>query len=201
MRMKEKLELKSTSDRKEIVSLLRDGKIGLFPTDTVWGICCRMDNESSVNRVFEIKNREKNKPFLILAENVLQIKKYAVVDEFSHKKIFDFWPGPLTVVLKAKKENVLPVVRAQGDTIGVRIPDYEEILEIIKNLGVPIVAPSANISGENTPTEFKEIDKRIVDAVDFIVEGECKMKKPSTIVDCSSEKIKIIREGAIDFKI
>lgn len=201
MKMKEKLELQKSSDREKIVKLLKEGKIGLFPTDTVWGICCRMDNASSINRIFEIKKREKNKPFLILSESISQIEKYALLVNFKHKEVFNFWPGPLTAILKAKKQNVLPVVRSNGETIGVRIPDYKEILEIIRKLGVPIVAPSANLSGENTPAKLSEIKKSIIDAVDFIVLGECKIKKPSTIVDCSNENIKVVREGAVDFKL
>lgn len=198
--MKEKLELANDNDRKTIVKYLKEGKIGLFPTDTVWGICCRMDEKSSVERVFEIKNREKNKPFLVLASNKDQVDKYAHIESLRVVEIIEkYWPGPLTIILNAKQENVLATVRAGGTTLAVRIPDYRQVLGIISELGVPIIAPSANLSGEKAPIYFDEIDERIINAVDFIVSGECKIKEPSTIIDCTQSDIKIIREGAVEF--
>ena len=200
--MKEKLELANINDRKRIARSLKEGKIGLFPTDTVMGICCRMDNTSSVERVFKIKNREKNKPFLILTSDIAQVKKYANINNPKVLKITEkYWPGPLTIILNAKKESVLSAVRAGGETIAVRIPDYDDLTSIISEVGVPLIAPSANLAGEKTPVNFEEIDNKIVNAVDFIVQGECKMKKPSTIIDCSKNDIKIIREGAVKFKL
>lgn len=199
--MKEKLKLKKASDRKKIASYLSQGKIGLFPTDTVWGICCRMDDINSVERVFEIKNREKSKPFLILAENILQVEKYVYLDGLAQRIVKKYWPGALTVVLNSKEENVLSIVRAGGKTVAVRIPDYDEIREIISVVGVPLIAPSANLTGENPPGNLNEIDERIIQAVDFIVVGECKIKQPSTIIDITHKKPKTIREGAVKFTI
>lgn len=201
MRMKEKLKLKKASDRKKIASYLSTGKIGLFPTDTVWGICCRMDDPASVERVFEIKNREKNKPFLILVESISQIEKYANMDDSAKIIAKKYWPGALTVVLNSKEENVLPIVRASGNTVAVRIPDYDEIRKIISIVGAPLIAPSANLSGEKPPEDLNEVDERIIKAVDFIVVGECKIKQPSTIIDLTHNKPKIIREGAVKFTI
>jgi len=200
--MKERLELKNPFDRGEIVAFLKEGKVGLFPTDTVWGICCRMDNIASVKKVFEIKNREKIKPFLILASDIAQVQKYTNIDNSKVLKITEkYWPGPLTIILNAKKESVLSTVRAGGETIAVRIPDYDDLTSIISEVGVPLIAPSANISGENAPVYFDEIDGRIINAVDFIVQGECKMKEPSTIIDCTQSEKRIIREGAVKFKL
>ncbi len=200
--MKEKLRLQDSSSRNRIKKLLKEGKIGLFPTDTIYGICCRMDSKSSVERIYSIKQREENKPFLILASSVSQVADYANLDSENFPEVIKkYWPGPLTVILKAYKDKVLSQVRAGGDTIAVRIPDYPELSEIISEIDVPLVAPSANISGEIAPGEYSQVDKKIVDAVDFVVIGECKMKKPSTIVDCSGEKTRIVREGAIDIKI
>jgi len=201
MKMKERLELKNSFDRKIIVERLREGKIGLFPTDTVWGICCSIDSKSSIERIYKIKKREKNKPLLALASDYLQVERYAFLDNSKKEKISKYWPGPLTVVLKAKKEKVLPIVRSDGDTIAIRVPDYHFLLEIIGDLGVPVVAPSANFSGEITPESFSDVDIRIVNAVDFVVMGECKIKKPSTIIDSSSEDVRVLRRGALEFKI
>ncbi len=201
--MKEKLELSKSSDRERIVKYLRQGKIGLFPTDTVYGICCRMDNERSVERIFNIKKRDQNKPFLILGSGFDFISKYIYLDRDKIKKdiIDKYWPGPLTVVFKSRKENVPDIVNSFKDTIAVRIPDYEYLREVISNLGVPIVAPSANISGLDAPSEYGLVDERIINAVDFVVLGECKMGKPSTIIDCSGGPVTLIREGAVSIKL
>lgn len=198
--MKEKLELRKKADRKKIAELLRKGNIGLFPTDTVWGICCSLKNEDAVKRIFEIKQREKDKPFLLLAKDVNQVNEY-IKGEIKKAIVDKYWPGPLTIVMKANLKKVPSVVRAGKDTVAVRIPNYPEILEILEDLDFPIVAPSANLAGHHTPANFDEIDRVIVKSVDFIVAGECKIKKPSTIVDCSGEHVKVLRKGAIDFRI
>lgn len=200
--MKEKLNLNNTRDRRQICQLLREGKVGLFPTDTIYGICCRMDSKLCVERVFDIKKREKKKPFLILASSINQVREYADLSSKKSIKLVDrYWPGPLTVVLKAKEDKVLSQVRSGGATVALRIPDYPELTEIISEINIPLIAPSANLSGEDAPKEYTQVNKDIVDAVDFVVLGECKMKKPSTIVDCSRDDIEILREGAIDVDV
>lgn len=201
MEMKEKLDIQNPSDRKKIINLLEIGKIGIFPTDTVFGICCRMDSNSSIKKIYEIKNREENKPFLVLASNISQIEEYAYLNEKAKILAGKYWPGPLTIILESKIEKVDPILRANRSTVGVRIPKFAELTEVIENLGIPIVAPSANISGRQAPIEFNQIDKEIVEKVDFIVTGECKIKKPSTIIDSTNENLMVIREGAIDINL
>lgn len=198
--MNDKLELKNPKDRKKIADLLNNGKVGLFPTDTVWGLCCSVKNENAVKRIFEIKQREKDKPFLILGSSIDQLSGYTE-SELRNEITDKYWPGPLTIVYKANKKKVPSIIRAGKNTVAMRIPNYKEILEILNLLKEPIVAPSANLSGEKTPSSFSEVDRKIVEAVDFIVGGECKIKKPSTIIDCSGSSTRILREGAVDFKI
>ncbi len=195
--MKEKLELKKSTDRKKIVELLTQGKIGLFPTDTVWGICCRMDDANSVEKIFEIKNREKNKPFLVLASDIATVKKIAKFDSKTEEIMKKYWPGPLTIVLNSIKDKVLPIVSAHKKTIAVRIPDNKNLVEIISKLGTPLVAPSANISGKEPALKLDDVNEEIIIRVDFIVLGECKMKKPSTIIDCSVSNFSVVRVGAL----
>ena len=199
----EKLQLSNILHRNKIISYLNQGKVGLFPTDTVYGICCRMDKKSAVERIFDIKKRDRSKPFLVLADSLKTAERYIELDLDPQKKsiIDKYWPGALTIAFKAKPEKVFPIIRASKNTIAFRVPDYSFLTDIIAQVGVPIVAPSANISGKLTPHEFEAVDKRIVDNVDFIVVGECKMGIASTIIDFSEKKVNVIREGSIKVEL
>ncbi len=202
--MYEKLSLQKKVDKKQITAYLRQGKIGLFPTDTVYGVCCRVDDSGAVERIFQIKRREKEKPVLILSDTFERAKKYIknYNIDFQKKQIIEkYWPGPLTIVFPANLKKVPSIVRAGGDTIAIRIPDKDDLREVIEELGVPIVAPSANLSGGKTFSSLARIDEKILSGVDFIVDGECTIKSASTIIDFSKDKIEILRHGALDLSL
>jgi len=197
--MKEILRLTDPNDQKKIIENFTQGMIGLFPTDTVFGICCRIDDINSVKKIFKIKKRDKSKPFLVLCSNYNLVKKY-IVDDLDNRKreiIRKFWPGPLTIIFNANIENSDSIVRAGRDTLAVRVPNNMDITNIIKGIGVPLVAPSANISGQLAPANLSEVSREIIDAVDFIVDGECTIKSPSTIVDITKNDIVVVRAGEI----
>jgi L-threonylcarbamoyladenylate synthase len=97
--------------------------------------------------------------------------------------------------------KVSSFVRGGGSTLGVRIPNHPIALSLIKGVGVPILGPSANFHGEKTPYCFKDLDPNLIALVDYIVEGECIIKQPSTVIDCSIKPWKIIRQGAIKIKL
>ena len=186
-----------SSPTEQAVTLLKEGKIGVFPTDTAYGIGCRMDDEKSVKRVFEIRKRPEEKAMIVLVSSIKMAEEYAEFSTEVKEKIVDnYWPGPLTIVLPCKKNKVPSIVRADGEALALRLPDNPELLEIINQVGVPLIAPSANFSGEDTPFSSQEVDKELLKLVDFAIAGECTMKKVSTIIDCSSSKWSIIREGA-----
>jgi len=186
-----------SSPTEQAVTLLKEGKIGVFPTDTAYGIGCRMDSKSAVKKVFEIRNRPEEKAMIVLVGSIKMAEEYAEFSPEVKEKIIDnYWPGPLTIVLTCKKKKVPSIVRADGDTLALRFPDNTELLEIINQVGVPLIAPSANFSGEDTPFSSQEVDRELLKLVDFAIAGECTMKKVSTIIDCSSSKWSIIREGA-----
>ena len=109
-----------------------------------------------------------------------------------------FWPGALTIVYPAKKDAVTVLVLGGGTKIGIRMPKHWKILKVIKEVGEPILGPSANFHGEETPYKYADINPELLKKVDLIIPGYCKIKKASTVVDCSLEKLKIIRYGAVD---
>ena len=185
------------TDIKQAIEILKSGGIVIFPTDTAFGIGCRMDRENAVSRLFEIRKRPREKAVPVLADSIEMVKEYvSEIPEDAKLLMEQYWPGALTIVLKANS-NVSLLVRGGGDTVGFRIPNNDTVQTIIAGVGVPILGPSANFAGEKTPFEFEDLDKELVKLVDFVVAGECTIKKPSTVIDCSEKPFRILREGAI----
>ena len=182
----------------ECAKVLKDGGIIIFPTETVYGIGANALYKNSVQKIYDVKERPGEKPLSIMVSDIDKISDYAIISNEIEKKIIEnFMPGPITIVLK-RKEKVLDYVSSGKDTIGVRIPDNKIILEILKKAGVPIVAPSANISGKPSGIIFEDILKDFNGKVDVCVNGgECKLAEPSTIVQVIDNKINILRQGKI----
>ncbi len=186
------------ASKKDATKMFSEGKIGIFPTDTAYGIGCRMDDPKAVNKIYEFRNRPREKALLVLASTIEMASKYVLMEDDVKNKLQKYWPGGLTVILKCKKENVCENVRANGDTLAVRVPDNRELCEIIQEVGVPIVAPSANYSGQPTPLRFEDVDKNLAGKVDFVLKGMCTMEGVSTIVDATVVPWEIVRQGVVD---
>ena len=187
----------------EAVKILNRGGIIIFPTDTAFGIGCRIDDEKAVQRLFKIRNRPLSQATPILVSGLEMAKEYAteIPEEVIQKLINPFWPGALTIILKAKTEKIPSLVRGGGETIGVRMSNHPTTLEIIKKVGCPILGPSANFHGGNTPYEFKDLDPKLISLVDYVIKGECLVKRASTVIDCTQTPWKVLRQGAIEIKI
>lgn len=183
----------------DIAEKFKKGKIGIFPTDTAFGIGCRMDNSEAVKKIYAIRNRPAEKSLLVLVSSIKMAQEYVYIDDEVHKKLIDnYWPGGLTIIFPSIKGKIIPAVNANGTTLAIRLPDNDFLREVIERVGVPIVAPSANFSGENTPFEISEIDPALIQKVDFVVDGMCTMKGVSTIIDVTKKPWKVIRKGIVD---
>jgi L-threonylcarbamoyladenylate synthase len=187
----------------QAVKVFNQGGIVIFPTDTAFGIGCRIDNEESIKRLFEIRKRPQTQATPVLVDGLVMAQAFLqpISQEVIEKLIKPFWPGALTIVLPSKIEKVPDLARGGGDTLGVRMPNHSTALEIIKQVGVPILGPSANLHGEKTPYEFKDLDNELIKLVDFVVEGECQTKQTSTVIDCAVHPWKILRQGAIRIEL
>ncbi len=187
----------------EAVRILNEGGIVIFPTDTAYGIGCRMDNEDSVERLFSIRKRPQSQATPVLFNSIEMMKDYLldIPKEVKEKLMDKYWPGALTIVLPCKTEKISRLVRGNSNNLGVRIPDNDITLSIIKKVGVGVLGPSANFYGEKTPYNFEDLDPELVSLVDFVVNGECKLKQTSTVVDCSVKPWQIIREGAVKLNL
>ncbi len=178
--------------------IIKKGGIVIFPTDTVFGIGCRIDYEKSVARLFEIRKRPHYKAVPVLVSSIEMAEEY--VDKIDPEVRFlmdKYWPGGLTIVLKCRKEKIPSPARGGGDTIGIRMPNHKTLLKLIKKVGVPILAPSANFSGGLTPLKISDLDPKLVELVDYVILGRCTIKQSSTVVDCTKMPFKILRDGAV----
>jgi L-threonylcarbamoyladenylate synthase len=183
----------------QAVQVFNQGGIVIFPTDTAYGIGCRMDNEKAVQRLFTLRKRPLTQATPVLISSIEMAQKYLLpIPKDVKEQLLDiYWPGALTIIFNCIKMKVPELVRGGGDSLGVRIPNHQTILAIIKRIGVPILGPSANFHGEKTPYSFEDIDKELVKQIDYVIEDTCDMKKVSTLIDCTVSPWKILREGAV----
>ena len=177
--------------------LKKDGIISV-PTDTVYGICAIINSIKARDNLIIAKNRPINKSFPIMCADEEQIKSIAIVDEKIEKIIHNFMPGPITLVLN-KTPELPEYVNNGGKTIAVRMASSKILEELIRKTGSPVFMTSANQSGKSTCTNLDEIEKEIP-TLNGMLEGNVSFGKGSTIVDCVSEPIKILREGPISLE-
>lgn len=182
------------------IQVLRSGGIVIFPTDTAFGIGCRMDDYQAVDRLFAIRKRSLTQatPVLVAGDG-MAITYYLDPPEIVRRLMKQYWPGALTIIARCKKERVHSPIRGGGETIGFRMPNHETALALIRGVGVPILGPSANFSGHPTPYRDEDLDPELVKLVDFVVSGEAgsRYAGPSTVVDCSVAPYRIVRQGAV----
>jgi L-threonylcarbamoyladenylate synthase len=181
-----------------------EGKIIAFPTDSVYGIGGDPQNLEVIEKIYKIKFRDRSKGLLLLVSDFEEALKVAEFNEISKKLAENFWPGQLTLILKRKEPNIIPLeLTGFQNTIGLRIPDNEIILRILKLLQEKgyfggIIGTSANYSGEHPSISGEEVTKKILSPIDLIIDsGKSKSKIPTTIVDCTVKKLKILRVGKI----
>lgn len=187
-------------DTLKAIEILKRGGIVIFPTDTAYGIGCRIDNEESLKKLFEIRRRPKDKPLLVLVDSIKMAQDYLlpIPKKVKDNIVKNYWPGKLTIILKCNVNKIPSLVRAGKDALGVRFPNDPSLLELIRKVGVPIVAPSANFSGAKTPFRLEDLDPKLIELVDYVLKGNIdSSKKASTIIDCTAEPWKIVRQGAI----
>lgn len=183
---------------KEVANIIKNGGVVVFPTETVYGIGVNAYSESAVKKLYEIKKRNYNKPISLLISNFNMINDVAKdITKLEYALINEFFPGPLTVILK-KKDIVPDIVTSNGDTVGVRMSTNEIALRLIEYAGVPIATTSCNISGEESKVELADIIEVFDNKVDCYIDGgKSKIGIGSTVVNLVDNKPEILREGVI----
>jgi tRNA threonylcarbamoyl adenosine modification protein (Sua5/YciO/YrdC/YwlC family) len=179
------------------VEVLKSGGVIIYPTDTVYGIGCDIFSKDALERVFSIKSDSNQKLFSFVCSDLKDISRYAIVSDFAYKTMKKLLPGPYTFILPAAK-LVPKKLWTKRKTVGIRIPDHPVALKLVELLGNPIISTSAsNRKGEVLfdPIEIKSV---LGSQVDLMLVSGSLAGKPSSIVDLSTEKPEIVREGAGD---
>ena len=181
-------------------SVLKNGGLVVFPTETVYGLGALLSATDAVHRIYEIKGRDEKKPLSILIGNTEQMEELAPASEerkAAMRLAEAFWPGPLTVVLP--KTGIVPdIVTAGGSTVGFRMPVHQFALELLHAAGEPVVTTSANLSGQPAAVSAEEAIRALDGKVELIIAGgECPVQVPSTVVGLQEDGILIFREGII----
>jgi len=186
----------------EAIDYLKRGSLIAYPTDTFYGLGVDISIEPAIERIFQVKGRERDKPILILVARIEDL--YNLVDDlrfsYIHKLMEHFWPGPLTMVFRAS-EQISPLLIGSTGKIGIRLPNHPLCQQLVKTLGAPITATSANISGMKEINDPAEVLRIFDDRIDLLIDGGItRGSAPSTVVDVTGEKPVILREGMISLK-
>ncbi|MEE8465161.1 MAG: L-threonylcarbamoyladenylate synthase [Dehalococcoidia bacterium] len=186
----------------QAVRRLKDGGVVAMPTDTLYGLAADVFNPAALDRIFAVKGRSDDLALPVLVNGWEQVQMVAKDIPPQAKNLADrFWPGALTLVA-SKAAGIPDRLTAGGPTVAVRMPRHPVPIELINMLGGPITGTSANLSGGSNPSTLAELTSQMGGRVDLIIEsGPAPEGIPSTIVDITSERPKLLREGAIPFSL
>ena len=192
---------KENPEMKEAAEVILRGGVIAFPTDTLYGLGASIRHKGALERIYEMKGRDPSKPILVLVPDIEVLSPFVAEISDAAKRFMDaFWPGPLTLVFRAS-EKMPRICLGGGDTIGIRMPDSPISRALLQEVNVPVTATSANRSGGPEPTSARIVAESIGDRVDLIVDGgPCRDSRPSTLIDVSGEKPKVLREGRISYE-
>lgn len=183
----------------EAVKLLKSGELVAFPTETVYGLGADASNPNAVRKIFEAKNRPADHPVILHIYDQSQLGDWVEsMPDIAYKLIQHFWPGPLTLIFKAKK-NISPLITGNQDSIGLRMPSNSIARELLKQFGGAIAAPSANRFGKISPTKASHVYEELGDKVKLIIDGgDCSLGIESTIIDVTKIPPVLLRPGPLD---
>lgn len=184
------------------VKILHRGGILIYPTETCYGVGVDATNPQAVTKVLKYKKRPQGKAISIGCSDIKMSKEYVLLNQTAKNIYKNFLPGPVTVILKSKRK-VDPRLESERQTLGIRIPDYDILLEILKAFGKPITTTSANSNGKKTPYSIDDIlqniSKKQSKLIDTIIDaGELPKNPPSTVIDTTTEELKTYRSGVFD---
>jgi L-threonylcarbamoyladenylate synthase len=183
---------------KKASEIIRKGGIVAFPTETVYGLGADAFNSHAVARVFEVKNRPRFDPVIVHINPLIDIEQLCLkIDERAKKLMEKFWPGPLTIILQ-KSSKIPDIITAGLPAVAVRMPSHPVALELIKEAGIPIAAPSANPFGYLSPTTAEHVNEQIGEKVDLILDdGKCPIGIESTVIDITKKEPILLRPGGL----
>lgn len=176
---------------------LKNGNVIAYPTDTTYGIGCSIFCKKSIERIYQMKLRDRRKPFSIICSSISEISNYARVSNSAFKLLKRYLPGPYTFVLEATRE-VPDLLLTRQKTVGIRIPDNRICIDLVASLGNPIITTSANLSGEEPVGDPMVIADTFGNQLDFIIDGGVLSTDVSSVVSLIKDKPEILRLGLGD---
>lgn len=182
------------------VEVLRSGGVIIYPTDTVYGIGCSIHNTRAIERIYQIKNQDRTKPFSFICSDLSHISEYARVSNAAYRLMKQLIPGPFTFILPASRLKQLPKsLISKRKTVGIRVPQNTICREIVKELGHPILSASvAPTNGSDLINDPELIKRHYESYVDLVIDGGKSLLEFSTVLDVTDERPVVLREGAGD---
>jgi L-threonylcarbamoyladenylate synthase len=183
------------------VGILQNGGLIIYPTETCYGVGVLANNKDAVARLLKYKRRPEGKAISIAVANQKMAEEYVQLNDEAKKIYKEFLPGPVTVISKSRGK-VVKELEAEDGTLGVRIPDFDMIIELINRVGVPITATSANSAGKKTPYKVEDIYENLTlkqkELIDYVIDfGELPHNPPSTVINTTKHELQVIRKGGV----
>ena len=182
------------------VDVLTQGGIVVYPTDTHYGIGCDILNKKAIERIYQLKQRNKSKPFSFICSGLKNISHYAKVSNYAYKTMRRLLPGPYTFILEGSK-LVPKIMLTKRKTAGIRVPDHKICLELVKGLGNPIITTSATMPDGNILNDASLIHDVFKSHIDLVIDGDIVPGKPSSVISLINDTPEIIRKGTGDVSI
>lgn len=192
---------KETSENiiEQVNNVLKNKGIVVLPTDTVYGIMTSVFNFDGQKKIYELKNRNKKKPLILMADNLKTLKRFVVFPKKTEQIVMDFWPGQLTLILPTT--DLGKMLTGGRDNLGVRIPNCKILLDIMAKYDIPLMTTSANISGKKSAVNAKIAYDYFSGDIDMVVDdGTCEFSFESTVIDMVQFPYVVVRKGCLDCK-
>ncbi len=182
---------------RQVVEVLNKGGVIAYPTDTVYGFGCSLYNKKGIERIYLIKRSEKNQPFSFICADLKDISLYCKVSNYAYKTMKRLLPGPYTFILEGTK-LVPKIMLTRRMTAGIRVPNNPICLSVVKGLGHPIISTSARLPGREVLYDPAEIEGQLRKALDLVIDGGLCVSEPSSVIDLTEDRPKVLRKGKGD---
>jgi tRNA threonylcarbamoyl adenosine modification protein (Sua5/YciO/YrdC/YwlC family) len=182
------------------VDILAKGGIVVYPTDTHYGIGCDILNKKAIERIYQLKQRNKSKPFSFICSGLKNISDYAKVSNYAYKTMRRLLPGPYTFILEGSK-LVPKIMLTKRKTAGIRVPDHKICLELVEGLGNPIITTSATLPDGSIINDASLIYDVFKNRLDLVIDGDIVSGKPSSVISLINDAPVVIRKGMGDVSI
>lgn len=176
--------------------ILKSGGVVIIPSDSCYGLAALAANPQAVEKLYKLKGRERGKPSLIIVGSLRQAEELVGFTPLGKSLAKKYWPGGLTLILKAKNLKLAPLIYGEGMSLAIRFPDKKELQRLALAVGSYIL-PSANLAGGSPPNQAEDIDKSLLKMVDFFLDEPTDGNIPSTLVDARGDKAVILRQGSV----